>query len=591
MNVFDTKNTLVSTIGVVRQLEDIKCKYKFMAYKCALCSSEVVILQNPNINTLTRPSKCIGGCKAKSNFIPLIASQFTIVAPTQMAVIQEMCYESHERYRSLEVQLNEEQVDTVFIGSEVVITGALKYRADKSSKTYGTSYVPYVETFSVFNHNKSGSLMYKSVDSKKMPEIVPILKGDPNLFKILINSLCPIVYGRDEAKAALLLALFSGFDLLKSRRSNSHILLFGNPGTAKSTLMVAACSASPKGMLVSGVVATQPGMTASVSISMGTIEAGALILSDNGVCCIDEIDKMKNPQAILLESMEQQTVSITKCGAVSSMPARCSIIAAANPIDNVYDRTKSMISNINFTSDLISRFDLIVPFLDDMDVTNNDCEFANNTEASSQSSQWLTKSHDGTIEKIPLPTLKEYIEFTQQHFHPTLSAGASQLIKSFFYEYTTICRGNDQINMQGPARTIESIVRLTLARARAEMLKEATVMHAREIIELFKYTQIDIYEREANVLIVNTNESVSFGVITRKKTENVSALSKPKQMKAFIEFMTNKCEEEDRNEFTRTELKAFGAEIGLKDFEDIIFRLNNDGILLKTVDGYRIVSI
>lgn len=591
----------------MKQVEPIKVVYKFMSYKCKLCSAELFVRQNPNINTLTRPSKCIAGCKAKGNFNPLISSQFTIVAPTQTVLIQEICYETDERNRSLEVQLNEEQVDTVYVGSEIVLTGVLKYRADKSSKTDGTSYVPYIETFSVFNQTGPSSLMYRSVEKKKMPDIVPILKGDPNLFKILINSLCPIVYGREEAKAALLLALFSGFNLLKSRRSNSHILLLGNPGTAKSTLMIAAATASPRGMLVSGVIATQAGMTACVS-SMGTIEAGALILSDNGVCCIDEIDKMKNPYAILLEPMEQQTVSLSKCGAVSSMPARCSIIAAANPIDNVYDESKPIIHNINFLPQLISRFDLIVPFLDTMDVTNHDlphyldsknnsmtveCEFFNNSETSSQSSHWLKKSHDGTLETIPLPALKSYIEFAQQNFNPTLSAEASELIKNFFYEYTTICRGNDQVNMQGPARTIESVIRLTLARARAEMLKEATVEHAHEIIELFKYTQIDIYEREAVVkdLHVNPNESITFGVITRKKTENVSALSKPKQMKAFIEFISNKCEEDDRNEFTRTELKAFGAEIGIKDFEDILFRLNNDGILLKTVDGYRIVSI
>lgn len=587
-------------------MEPIKIVYRFMSYKCKLCSSELFVRQNPNINTLTRPSKCIGGCKAKGGFNPLISSQFTIVAPTQTVLIQEICYETDERNRSLEVQLNEEQVDTVYVGSEIVLTGVLKYRADKNSKTDGTSYVPYVETFSVFNQTGPGAVMYRSVEKKKMPDIVPILKGDPNLFKILINSLCPIVYGREEAKAALLLALFSGFDLLKSRRSNSHILLLGNPGTAKSTLMIAAASAAPRGMLVSGVIATQAGMTASVS-SMGTIEAGALILSDNGVCCIDEIDKMKNPYAILLEPMEQQTVSLSKCGAVSSMPARCSIIAAANPIDNTYDETKPMIHNINFLPQLISRFDLIVPFLDSMDVTNQDlpyfmetrnrsmtveCEFFKNSE-SSQSSHWLQKSHDDNIETIPLPALKSYIEFTQQNFNPTLSDEACQLIKSFFTEYTTICRGNDQVNAQGPARTIESVIRLTLARARAEMLKEATVEHAHEIIELFKYTQIDIYERSDVVkdMNVNPNESVSFGVVKRKKTENVSALSKPKQMKAFIEFISNKSEEEDRNEFTRTELKAFGAEIGLKDFEDILYRLNNDGVLLKTVDGYRIVSI
>lgn len=579
-----------------------------MTYKCKLCASDLFVRQNPNITTLTRPSKCVAGCKARGSFIPIFSTPFTIVAPTQMIYIQEICYETEERNRSLEVQLNEEQVDTVFVGSQVAVTGVLKYHVDKASKSDGTTYVPYVDSFSVFNQTGPGAAMYQSVEKKKMPDIVPILRGDPNLFKILINSLCPAVYGREEAKAAILLSLFSGFDLLKTRRSNSHVLLLGNPGTAKSTLLISAATCSPRGMLVSGAIATQAGMTASVS-NVGTIEAGALILSDNGICCIDEIDKMKNPYGILLEPMEQQTVSLSKCGAVSSMPARCSVIAAANPIDNVYDVNKSLIHNISFLPQLVSRFDLIIPFLENMDVSNQDlpnyiknknrsmsieCGFFNKSQAPESSSHWLKKTHDEeNVETIPIAALKSYIEYAQNNFNPTLTIEAAQLIKTFFSEFSEAIRGNTEMNSQGPARIIESIIRLTLARARAEMLKEATIEHAHEIIELYKYTQIDIYERNEVVknLSLQNESAAMFGVIKRKKSENVSSLSKPKQMKAFMDFLICKCDDEDRNQFTRNELKEFAVELGIKDFDDIAYRLNNEGLLLKTVDGYRVVSI
>lgn len=606
IKVFETNNTLVSTVGVVKRIEPIEAVYRFVSYRCKLCSAEVFVLQNQNIKTLTRPSKCTAGCKARGGFTQLMTSPFTVVVPTQTIVIQEICYEFDEQNRSLEVQLNEDQVDSVFVGSEVNVTGMLKYRADKTTRTDGTTYVPYLQALSVFIQTGPGPLQ-RSVEKKKMPDIVPILRGDPDLFKVLINSLCPEVYGRQEAKAALLLALFSGYNINNSRRSNSHVMLLGNPGTAKSTLLVSVAKAAPRGMLVSGIVATQAGMTASVS-NMGTIEAGALILSDNGVCCIDEFDKMKNPYAILLEPMEQQSVSLSKCGAVSSMPARCSIIAAANPVDNVYDVNKTMVQNINLLPQLISRFDLIVPFLDNMDVGNQDlthymesknrstvdCEFFDRTQStSSVSSHWLKKSHEENVATIPLPALKQYIEYSQQNFCPKMTIEAGNLIKSFFMEYTNLIRGNEQMNLQGSARIIESVLRLTLSRARAEMQSEATVEHAQEVIDLFKYTQIDIYERTDVMknLSADKNES-KFGIIKRvKKPENIGTMSKSKQMKAFLEFLNNKCDEEERNDFTRAELKEMAEELGIKDVDDVVYRLNNEGFLLKTVNGYRVVSI
>ncbi|KAJ3230198.1 DNA replication licensing factor mcm8, partial [Chytriomyces hyalinus] len=220
--------------------------------------------------------------------------------------------------------------------------------------------------------------------------------GGDELFPLLVNSLCPAIFGHEIVKAGLLLALFGGRRRSNQEskeidiRSNPHVLVVGNyliqhpfenrhthkickkgdPGLGKSQMLSAVVKAAPRGVYVCGNTTTTSGLTVTLckdgESGDSALEAGALVLGDRGVCCIDEFDKLTEHQA-LLEAMEQQSISIAKAGMVCTLPARTSVIAAANPVGGHYNKAKTVSENLKMNTALLSRFDLVFILLDKPD--------------------------------------------------------------------------------------------------------------------------------------------------------------------------------------------------------------------------------
>lgn len=597
---------LVCTSGIVKSVGVVEVHPKYICFQCTACSASLCVEQK-SLDHITMPSSCVKGCDAKTNFITMMSSPFTVISPQQKLQMREISYQKDDNEVLLEVELTEDQVGSVSAGFQVIITGVLIYTSNASESHHAKNYKPYFQCHSIVCQQGMNFEMYKQIQNNVVPNIVYTLEHEQNIFKLLIQSFCSNIFGREEAKAALLLGLLSGNNLIESRRSDSHVLLLGNPGTGKSNLLLQAAEISPRGVFVSGPMSTIAGLTVNVT-GEGNVEAGALALSDNGDCCIDELDKSGQIQKILLEAMEQQEISIAKCSVLTTLAARCSVLASANPINSIYDQSKTVLQNVKFEPQLLSRFDLIVPFVENVQTTNShfinfmNRKLQNNatssridtgffdTSTASQSSHRIKIDPEENIKTLTEKELKDFIEFVKHTFRPKLSPEAKEELKAFCKEHSILIKGNEELSCWGIGRFIESMIRLTLSRARAEMSEVATLEHAQDVIWLYKYNSVDIYNeyyQEAG----SVNNTNPFGTIKRKTNTNVKALSKPKQMKAFLEFLEEKSEEEERREFTTKELKTYASEIGIKDYDDIITRLNYEGAILKTADGYRIVNL
>jgi DNA replication licensing factor MCM2 len=273
--------------------------------------------------------------------------------------------------RHKEVVVAGDLADRVKPGDEVELVGVYACRYS-FSLTASINY-PVMYTFIECNN------IYPAYEIK---ELTPTTFRDlqelgrrPDIVDLLARSAFPSIFGHKSTKLALLLSLFGGVEVDSPDhriRGDINVIMVGDPGTAKSQMLKSVQAVSPKAVYTTGKGASAVGLTATVRMNYATqewgIEAGALVLSDKGVCIIDEFDKMTEyDRSAIHEAMEQQSISIAKAGLVTRLNARCSVVAAANPVKGRYDRSVTFRDNVDLSEPILSRFDMLCVILDEID--------------------------------------------------------------------------------------------------------------------------------------------------------------------------------------------------------------------------------
>ncbi|CAF4793633.1 unnamed protein product [Pieris macdunnoughi] len=598
---------LVTIKGTVIRVGSVGLMCTSMAFECTSCHGVQAVMQPQGV--FTAPNFC-QSCRSGHKFEPLQSSPFTNTTDWQVAKIQEI--QSHSLSgtipRSVEIDLQGDLVGTACPGDVLSVTGIVQVRGESKGGEDGKRAARllqlYLEAVSIHSQRNlsNPTLSFTLKDYYAIQEI----HATEDVFRLLVHSLCPTIFGQEAVKAGLILGLFGGTEH-ESARSNPHVLVVGDPGLGKSQLLQAAAHAAPRGVYVCGASASAGGLTVALGREAGgdfALEAGALVLADKGVCCVDELDKMPAHHSSLLEAMEQGRVSVAKGGVVCTLPARATVLAAANPAAGSYNRAKTVAENLKLNSALLSRFDLVFILLDQPDEKTDamlsehvlalhsgskakrkagaGTSSMNTSDASQTSSdlslrQRLKLKPGEVIDALPLVLLRKYIAYARRYVHPKLSTEAANALQSFYLEL----RHNHQATDGTPitTRQLEASIRLSQARARVNLREEATLEDANDVIDLIKHSLVDTFSDE-------------FGNIQLSRSINGSGVSSRNKVKKFLDALTRRSHQLNKDVFTRQELIQIHKAAGIAgDAKDLIEAMHTHSyLLLKASNTYQLIA-
>lgn len=510
----DLINKLVSISGMVVRSSEVKPLAKKVAYKCTNCNT-VTEAQLKGL-VMKKPLKCPACSEKELEMDP----ESSLFIDFQMVRLQELPEDlpAGQLPHYIEVTVMSDLVDQCRPGDRIILTGIIRIEQEQLAPQAKTSLFRLrmegnnIEYLGGRAGSKDTRYVERIMISTEDERQIRAIASKPDVYEKLIASFAPHIYGHEPIKEAILLLIVGSVTKRledgSTRRGDINVLLVGDPGTAKSEMLKFTAKIAPRGLYTSGRGSTAAGLTAAVirdKSGIMMLEAGAVVLGDQGIVCIDEFDKIKpEDRSALHEVMEQQTCSVAKGGIVATLNARTSILSASNPIYGKYDPYKNITENVNLPVPLLTRFDLIFIVRDSPDkekdnlVASHILEIHRNTEQAARPA-------------IDIDLFSKYLAYAKQ-IEPALTPEAIDIVRSYYMDMRRI-ESEGMITVT--PRQLEGLIRLASARARLLLKDMVDAEDAQRAIYL-----VDQMMRTAGV-DVNTGKT-DFGVLYGKPQSVVS---------------------------------------------------------------------
>jgi replicative DNA helicase Mcm len=562
---------LVMVEGIVVRATPVRPMVMNAAFRCKRCGTVSLIEQSGQF--LKAPPVCPSPDCGRDGPFEFVQDESTFI-DSQDLRLQERPEDlpPGQLPRTLNVKLvGSEIVDVARPGDHVSIVGIVQAFAPSR---------PGIGKLRIFIlHLDANSIEVLGKEPETRPpspeeeEKILALAKDPQVHKKIMQSIAPSIYGYDHIKEAIMYLLFGGVsknlpDI--TVRGEMNALLIGDPGTAKSQLLQYVSKIAPRGLYTSGRGTTAAGLTAAVIREKGgsmSLEAGALVLADKGIACIDEMDKMRPEDRVAIhEAMEQHTVSVAKGGIVATLNARTAMLAAANPALGRYEPHRTVAENISLPVTILSRFDLIFVL---RDVPNKD--------ADAKMSQHILEIHRrgaSPVEaQVEADLLRKYVSYAKA-VKPVLSKDALKHLSEFYLAMRSASESEGS-PVAITARQLESLVRIAEARARVALKKEVSAEDAEAAIALMKRSLeevgIDLSSYKVDIDIIMTGKPKS---LRDKMQVILSVLIEMEKETGMVEKAALISELESKHKIPRAET------------ERMIWQLLREGTIYEQREGY-----